>query len=186
MRVLRHLRGCKLCTADFDGELHLTQIFILAEEHVNHQLCTVTESGWVVIHGHYIVKLRLGVTHLLSSSPFSSPRILIIRSYRSASVFISLAYCELSWIFASKSLNCRSKGLLYSSFWYLRDWFGSTVYHNYSWNGSGRCDENWGVDLGRSDKLESFYWLTGVLSTVKGRCVLHLRKFHSRKGQNLD
>ena len=45
VRVLRHLRGCKLCTVDFDGELHLTQIFILAEEHVNHQLCTVTESG---------------------------------------------------------------------------------------------------------------------------------------------
>ena len=33
VRVLRHLRECKLCTADFDGELHLTQIFILAEEH---------------------------------------------------------------------------------------------------------------------------------------------------------
>lgn len=45
VRVLRHLRECKLCTADFDGELHLTQIFILAEEHVNHQLFAVTESG---------------------------------------------------------------------------------------------------------------------------------------------
>ena len=36
-------------------------------------------------------------------------------------------------------------------------------------------NENWVVDLGRSDKLESFYCSTGVLATVKGRCVLHLR-----------
>ena len=90
VRVLRHLRECKLCTADFDGELHLTQIFILAEEHVNHQLFAVTESGWVVIHGHYIVKLKLGVTYL-----FEQFTVFISENFDYLVIQISLGFHQL-------------------------------------------------------------------------------------------